>query len=75
MLILLITPRGTVSRPQRHMPHYTWIATSTILGLINNNSHLAHMNLTISRMLRNYPEICSDRRTLSKISFASDYQR
>jgi hypothetical protein len=41
----------------------------------NNNSHLACVNQTISRMLRNCPEICSDRRILSRISFASDYQR
>jgi hypothetical protein len=41
----------------------------------NNNSHLARVNQTISRMLRNCPKICSNRRTLLRISFASNYQR
>jgi hypothetical protein len=41
----------------------------------NNNSHSARANQTILRMLTNHPEICSDRRTLSMISFASDYPR
>jgi hypothetical protein len=40
----------------------------------NNNSHSACANQTISRMLRNL-EIRSNRRTLSTISFASNYLR
>jgi hypothetical protein len=56
------------------MPHFTWITTSTILDLITIHTQ-AHVNLTISKMLRNHPEICSNRRILSTISFASDYWR
>jgi hypothetical protein len=74
MLILSIVPRGMVWRPQRHMPHFTWITTSTILGLITIHTW-AHVNLTLLRMLWNHPEIHSNRRRLSRISFASDYRR
>jgi hypothetical protein len=46
----------------------------TILGLITIHTW-AHANQTILRMLRNHLEICSNRRTLPTISFASNYRR
>jgi hypothetical protein len=38
----------------------------------NNNSHLAHANRTILRMLRNHPEIRSNRWTLLRITIGED---